>query len=199
MLLHADVIYTNFGITPDPLYQNEYGETVSAGGTDLGTSFSFVVSSFTYQVTAIDFAAYLVNGTNAVIATLYADNGGVPGTELYTTGEIDNELQAAGSNSQELFESVTNGPLLTPGTYWLGLDTPVNVNGVTSSTVTWSANGQGVDGADATFGEGVWTAGSREQGAFEVDGVIVAPEPVTTVLFASGFAGLVWFRRRKST
>src|SRR5260370_28775151 len=82
-LLKADIIYSNFG---SPLqFQTNSGSTVSSGGTDFSTAFSFLVQSHSYQVTGIDYAAFLqiAGGTNSITASHYTDNGGIPGTLLY--------------------------------------------------------------------------------------------------------------------
>jgi hypothetical protein len=192
-VMQADVIYTNFGASP---FDTGNGLAVSSGGSDYSLSFSFVVPpSFNYQLTGIDFAAFLKSGVNSITATLYSDNGGVPGGFVYSTGAISSALQPQGSAS-ELMEAVSNGPTLNAGgTYWLTLD-----SNDASSVITWSYNGPGAFGPETTFtGESGWaTPQLRTQGAFEIDATIVSPEPATTALVASGLAAAVWFRRRKS-
>jgi hypothetical protein len=191
--LQADIIYSNFG---SPLaFQSSNGSTVSSGGTDFSTAFSFLVQNYSYQVTGIDYAAYLqsTGGTNSITASIYTDNGGAPGTLLYTTSPADTGLQL--QSAIELMDSVTGGPVLTEGsTYWLSLDAPVD------SSVGWAASGNdNAIGVGAQFTDGSWgTIGTHVQGAFEVDGTIVAPEPVTTSLLASGLASLMFLRRYRS-
>jgi hypothetical protein len=190
--LQADIIYSNFG---SPLaFQSNFGATVSSGGTDFSTAFSFTVLNNSYQVTGIDYAAYLqqLGGTNAITASLYTDNGGIPGTLLYTTNPPDTGLEL--ENAIELTDTVTGGPILNVGsTYWLSLDSPID------SSVGWASSGDdNAIGIEATLTDGVWgTNGSHVQGAFEVDGTIAAPEPVAASLFVSGLASLVLLRRYK--
>ncbi len=184
-------LYSNLGSPVS--FEASSGVTVSSGGTDLSTAFSFMVpnTGFNYQVTNIDFAAYLFNGTNEISATLYTDNGSGPGTEIYTTGPILGQL---GSTAVLLLENVTNGPILDQGqTYWLSLDAP------TDATVGWSYNDSGAISAPATFDSvNGWTVQgtTRSQGAFEIDGVIASPEPVSTALVCSGILALVGLRRK---
>jgi hypothetical protein len=191
-LLQADVIYSNFG---SPLaFQPNSGSTVASGGTDFSTAFSFTVQNNSYQVTGIDYAAFLqaAGGTNSISASLYTDNGGLPGTLLYTTTPPDTGLEV--QNAIEFLDSVTGGPILNEGsTYWLSLDAPID------SSTGWAASGDGsAIGVGAQFTDGSWgTIGSHVQGAFEIDGIVTAPEPVTTSLFVSGLASLVLFRRYK--
>src|SRR3978361_229893 len=79
-LAKADIIYSNLG--SPTLFEASSGLTVSSGGTDFSTAFSFVVQNHSYQLTGIDFAAFLTanGGTNAIQATIYTDNAGLPGT-----------------------------------------------------------------------------------------------------------------------
>jgi hypothetical protein len=192
MQLQADVIYSNFGSSPQAAFDLSNGNAVASGGADFSLSFAFI-PSISYQLGAIDFAAYRVDGTadNSVTATIYSDNGGIPGTPVYTTGAILDQLQLRGSTT-EFFETVANGPILAGGaTYWLSLDAPI------TDTVGWSYNGQQLNGLSAAnFGQG-FVSSSRDQGAFEIDGTVAAPEPVTTGLFASGLAALALLGRKR--
>jgi len=196
--LQADIIFSNFGTSPN-FFDPNNGSFVANGGIDNSLAFSFVIPvSHFYQLTEIDFAVSESSGDNSITATIYTDDGGVPGTAIYTTGAILNELQSTGT---ELFEPVTNGPILDPGaTYWLSLDATVD------SSVTWNNNGQGLDAEYATNiadpGDPFdWQLSGRsfEEGAFEIDANIApVPEPATTVLFASGLAVCVLSYRRRS-
>jgi hypothetical protein len=189
-LLQADVIYSNLGSPVS--FEASSGLTVASGGTDFKTAFSFVPGN-SYQVTQIDYAAFLISdgGTDTITATIYTDNGGIPGTPLYTTSPPDGGLQVG--NAIELMDSVTGGPILDAGvTYWLSLDAPID------SSVGWAYTDSPASGVDENFVSGVWTSqGNKTQGAFEIDGTIAAPEPVTTSLFISGLASLVLLRRSK--
>jgi hypothetical protein len=192
-LLQADIIYSNLG-TPVQ-FESSSGLTVASGGTDFSTAFSFVVQGNSYQLTQIDYAAFLISGggTDTVTATIYTDNGGIPGTALYTTSPPDGGLQIG--NAIEIMDFITGGPILNAGsTYWLSLDAPID------SSVGWAySDSPTASGDDENFVSGVWTSqGTKTQGAFELDGTIAAPEPVTASLFISGFAALVFARRYTS-
>jgi hypothetical protein len=193
-LLQADVIYSNFGVSPDAPFDPTSGLTVASGGQDLSTAMSFVVSGNGYLVTAIDFVASLNGGTNAVTATLYQDSGGLPATEVYTT---DAGLNPMGTfdDPVEISLNIASGPVLTAGaTYWLSLDSTDS-----SSNIRWNYNGQGVIGQAATFTDSAWSTSSKELGAFELDGTAVsAPEPMTILLFASGLGVCILSRRLRS-
>jgi len=180
-LLHADIIYSNLGAPFNP----NSGLAVVAGGTDFSTAMQFQVT-YSYVVQEIDFVAQLISGSDTAIdATIYADNGGVPGTEIFTTGYVNNLLSGTAA---EIEEPIAGGPtLVTGGTYWLSLD------GDTSDTIRWNYNGAGASGLAASYTSG-WTASSRELGAFEIDGTLI-PEPATFLLIAPAI-GALFLRRR---
>lgn len=187
--LQADTIFSNLGST----FDQESGLTVASGGTDYSSAYSFVVQNNSYQLTGIDFAAFLTatGGTNQITATIYSDNSGKPGTALYTTSP-DTGLELL--NSLEFTNVVTGGPILSEGNkYWLSLDAP------TDSSVGWAYTDQAnAFSTPDQFIDGVWEPiGSHVQGAFEIDGVVAAPEPVTSALLLSGIAGLVFARRSR--
>jgi hypothetical protein len=193
---HADIIYSNVdGSHP---FSTTTGSFVSSGGTDYSLSFQFAVNDHSYLVDSISFGAFLANAdeTNAIQATIYADNGGLPGTVLYTGAEIDGLLVlklAANVNDQDLIIQAVNQPVyLTAGSlYWLGLD---NVSD--SSDITWGNNSEGINGLAALNQSGSWASTHKTQGAFEIDGTIAAPEPVSMGLFVSGVSALVLLRRK---
>jgi len=203
----ADVIFTNL----TSAYQST-GLSVVSSGTDFSLAYSFVVTGHSFQLTQLDFATYFSNtgGTNEISATLYADNGGTPGLPSGTpgtlpiggTGQVDPAGQVYttgvlnGVIGSEVMQTVMNGPILNVGqTYWLSLDGP------TDASVSWNYAGPGsvgVNGAAAYYNGSSWVSyGSKLQGAFELDGTVVAPEPVSIGLFASGFAALIAFRRKQ--
>jgi hypothetical protein len=191
-LLQANVIYTNFGVSPAAPFDSTSGVTVAASGNDLSTAFSFAVSPLSsYVVTEIDFAASFNGGTNSIAATIYQDGGGVPGTAVYTTGFLNNAMGSF-SSPVELAVPVNSGPVLNAGaTYWLSLDA------TSDSIVRWNYNGLGVTGNGALFQSGAWSNSQRELGAFQIDGAVASPEPATLALFGAGLAvlALVRFRR----
>ncbi len=191
-MLQASVIYSNLGSPVQ--FEASSGLTVASGGTDYSTAFSFVVTGNSYQLTQIDYAAFLIagGGTDTVTATIYTDNGGKPGTAIYTTNPPNGGFQV--QNAIEVMDAVTGGPVLNGGsTYWLSLDAP------TDSSVGWSySDVPTAFGDDENFVSGMWQSqGTKTQGAFEIDGIIAAPEPMTTSLFISGFASLLILRRNK--
>jgi hypothetical protein len=191
-LAQADIIYTN--LNPAKPFDTSNGSVIAAGGSDLSLSFAFTVTGHNYLVTGLTFGAFIGSGANAITATIYSDNGGTPGTGLFTGNEIDNQLVAQGTdntNDKDLIQQTVNGPLLIAGNvYWLSLDAPPN------SQVTWGYNGAGTVGPAAILIVGNWTPLSKEQGAFEIDGNIVAPEPVTSGLLLSGLGTIAFFRRK---
>jgi hypothetical protein len=193
-IAQADIIYSN--LNPTTPFDTSNGSFVSSGGNDYSLSFSFSVQNHSYVVTSISFGAFLTaGGPNAIIATIYANNGGVPGAAVYTSPEIDNQLALTGAtntNDQDLITIALGGSVfLQQGqTYWLGLD---NVS--PDSEITWGYNGDGTVG-NAALMLSEWTAVSREQGAFAIDGTIASPEPVSAGLLVSGLSALVFFRRK---
>jgi hypothetical protein len=195
--LQADIIYSSFGTGSDPLYITGSGAFVTSGGTDYSTAFEFTATSNLY-LTQIDFVATLNSGDNSISATLYADDGlaidnstAAPGTLLYTTGTLTNQLDGLG-NPVEIQAPVSGGPLLVAGdSYWLSLD------GDTSSSITWNYNGDYTGGQATTFDGTNWQVPSgRVLGAFELDGTSV-PEPASIFLLFPGMAGLAALHRRR--
>jgi hypothetical protein len=193
-MAQADIIYTN--LDPANPFSTSSGSFVSSGGTDYSLSFAFTVQNHNYLVDTISFGALLASGLNEIRATIYADNGGVPGAVLFSGSELDNVLAASGSdntNDKDLVtEAVGESALLVVGNkYWLGLD------GISAdSTITWGYNGLSAPGSAATFDGTSWSSANRTQGAFEIDGTIAAPEPFSAGLLVSGLSALVFFRRK---
>jgi PEP-CTERM motif len=187
--VRADVIYSSFA--GDPSYISGSGVTVSTGGTDLKTSFSFVPGS-SYQVTSIAFVAFDpdATGTNSVVATIYQDNAGLPGTALCSTSPnlIDNTVV---SGATSVVDPSSNCPILAAGTtYWLGLDPTSDGN------IGWNYNGLFNSAPVATFTSGAWSKTGSTEGAFELDGVL-SPEPITSSLLALGLGAIAIGRRRR--
>jgi len=203
----ADIIFTNL----TSAYQPASGLSVVSGGTDFSLAYSFVVTGNSYQLTQIDFTTFFSQVceicTNEISATIYSDNSGLPsgtpGTlpiggmgQVDPTGQIYTTGVLTGVIGTEVMQPVTNGPVLNVGqTYWLSLD------GATDASVGWNYAGPdttGVIGAASYYNGSAWVSyGSNLQGAFEIDGTIVAPEPVSTALFMSGLAALIVLRRKQ--
>jgi hypothetical protein len=186
-LLQADVIYSNLGST-SPFYDNSGGNTVASGSTDYSTSFEFTFTSNNYIATQAEFFINQTNGAPFVQASIYDDNGGIPGDLLYTSG-----LTSYTGPTDVVLPLVGSTPLIAGDNYWFTLDAPP------SSAVSWYYNLPGVDGPEAynPTQTGFIPVGSGDQGAFAITGQIApAPEPLTTGLMLTGLAALAVLRRR---
>lgn len=199
---NADIIYSN--LNPARPFDTSNGSFIADSGYDLSLSFAFQVTGHDYVATGITFGAFLSSGANAITATIYDDNGGVPGTALFTSAEIAGLLVAEGADNTGdaglITQMISSGPLLIAGnTYWLSLDASPD------SQVTWGNNGGNgtdlIDGSAALVlpgnSAGDWTAAAKTEGAFAIEGTVEVPEPYTTGLVVSGLGALVFIRRKR--
>jgi hypothetical protein len=140
----------------------------------------------------------LVSGPNEIDLRLYTDGGGMPGVDLDTI-HASNQMPMFATTSTQLitFTSTLHPTLLAGETYWL---LPFADEG---TLAVWNVNNQGQIGPIAqSFNEpipGDWNVFTDDQGAFEVNGSPVVPEPSTLALLALGTVGLFgygWGRRK---
>ncbi len=84
----SKVIFSNVGtLYPKGLYFCCYGDTISGPSSVIGTPYAAALQftpAANAKVTEIDAGIGLADGTNAVVLSLYDDNGGVPGNLIAT-------------------------------------------------------------------------------------------------------------------
>jgi hypothetical protein len=188
-------LYSNYGVSPAAPFDPTFGDTVSNGSNDLSASFAFTVGGTqNLALNQILFTASIVSSTdpNSVTLSIEKNNGGQPGTQIFTSGAITGQMGILGSATQPPvtidYTAISGGTVLMAGaTYWLTLDGPA------AAHVAWNANGQGLNGTEEFLQAGAWTPASREVGAFAIIGQ--TPEPGTLALFGAGLA-LAGVRRR---
>jgi len=189
------VLYSTFGTG------NSYD---TGSGRVLGPIAEFdIVAAMPFSVTQtshINSVNVAVNDfqNEAIVANLYSNNAGEPGTLLYTTQATIDVQTILGSVVSLDFSSFA-GTLTGSTTYWLGLTRPVTANDNPSIFPTWYDNGQGLLGTTAFSSDAgaSWiTSPGDTYAAFSVVGTPL-PEPSTVTLAAMAVVGLVVVGRRK--
>jgi len=189
-------VYNNFG--PGNAYDPNNGWTESGAGSLTGFN-SLQAMAFTnttgqnIALTQIDIADGFISGNNSMVLSLYADNGsGAPGALMESW--LVTSLPSFGTCCT--VDTVTSSPgviLSNGGTYWIS---------AASDSQSWeawnwnttSASGQGSISTDdgATWASSAYSP----NGAFDVLGTAVTPEPTSLLMLGAGMLGLVGVRRK---
>ena len=188
---HASVIFDNGG--PNQVDGNEMTEWIQTDNFMLAASDTITSATFWDLESA---GAY----QGSITWIIYADNAGIPGTQL-ATGSATLTQVATGNSFEGLTEYQDTFALsfaaLGSTTYWLGLH-----NGPLTTTdrdgMYWETTATG----NAPTGEefdlqsgGPWNNNGNEH-AFNLSDGASAPEPGTILLIGCGLTGLALVRRR---
>ncbi len=198
ILLHADIIYSDFG--PGESFDQDAGDVVSQS-VDLRPSLAFSSAS-ALQLTEVDFVTSIgtLGDLNQVTVSLSSDGGGQPGTVL-ATQEFTDAMGILGGEGGDppdppvIVSWILSTPqdLLAGDTYWITLDGPA------PGDVTWNYNDEDQSGY-SVFQSGNWVTTSNTLGAIQIlgqsDDSSPAPEPGTAPLLGLGLLGATLFKFR---
>ncbi|HTV65365.1 MAG TPA: PEP-CTERM sorting domain-containing protein [Bryocella sp.] len=194
--------FTDLG-TGNNVYNPSTGWTVSGTGT-IGVSFTaanLFTSLASGAVSQIDLGVGYAGGTNAFYASIWTDNNGLPGTELWNAQNLSSSQDFGGCCGLVTITGIT-GLDLTAGQQYFVVLGPETLN----STVfeAWNWNSQGVDGLDlySTNGGESWNSNGTGNalGAFDIlgsSGTGTVPEPSSLLLLGTGLVGAFGTLRKK--
>lgn len=185
----SPAIYSSFG--PGDSFSND-GSAVIGGSDAFPGGFQSMANLFTvtggdFQLGKIEVATVLEGGSNSLVVSLAANDGGLPGTVLESF-PVSGLMTAHPGGILSM--SSTTHPLLLDGlSYWVVVEA-----GATDTSAGWWESSPHVDGTVA------WNDGSgwrSYNGGVEAFRVTAVPEPATAGLLAlGGLAALI--RRRRA-
>ncbi len=198
LLLVALFMGLSSSVLADTMVYNSFGpgDAYRSDGDGIGTG-QVIAVNFTGTglfLTEVDLAFYSSQGTPSIIVKLLGDNGGFPdsftvleqwtvsGIPTYPTSQIFN------------LTSITNVPLTSGVTYWLGA-----FPGAPDTSVGWNLNSQSFVGEAYSFNVGVdWGYSWSYNPVFRIMGTatVSAVEPATILLLGLGLMGLAGARRK---
>lgn len=156
------------------LYQCCAGLPITGNQTPGGTSYTqanLFTSLASGSVSQIDLAVGYVSGTNAFFASVFTDNNGLPGTQLYRIDNLSSSQRFGQCCGLVTITGIT-GLDLTAGQQYFVVLGPETLTSTTSEQ--WNLNNQGVNGLElySTNGGQSWISNGTGNplGAFDVIG-----------------------------
>ena len=193
------VIFSNLGSNDSYNGSTGWTEGTPNGGADYFINGSaFTVGATSLNLSTIEVAVGILQGTNQLTIDLDADSGGSPGSviESFTINSAMPPFGSFSSGNLVTATSVLN-PLLTAGSqYWVVLSVPNDG----TTWAAWNQNSIGDTGGFAQGDNGSDLVGSTNiRGAMRITGLSSVPEPSSMVMVSTGAFVILGYglRRRR--
>ena len=186
------------------VYNPSTGWTISGTGS-IGESFTaanLFTSLATGSVSQIDLGVgYVAGFLNQFNASVWTDNGGLPGTELWSQTNLSSSQEFGGCCGLVTITGISGLSLTSGQSYFVVLG-PENISN--DAYLAWNWNSQGVNGLDlySTNGGSSWNSNGTGNplGAFDILGSTgqgTVPEPSSLLLLGTGLVGAFSTLRKK--
>lgn len=199
----AATLYSDLGTVPGSLYSSSGGTNIAGSGNPVFSQQSLAAlftaaGSGSQTVTQIDLAVASLFVPNTFAASIWTDNGGIPGSEVANAYWSLTTNIAPFTCCNFVTVSGISGVTLTGGTSYFMVLAPLSATDTSGSI--WADNNVGLySGLVSLNGGATWISSPFLAGAFDVLGGSSVPEPSSVLLVGMGLMGLLLSLGRRAS